>query len=127
MITFGLFFDAARTRPVTELALTSDSEGVGAPQRQRLWAGPSAGLVAVAADGGDVVLSVQTAGAGLPVGSVKLAVTEAGLAAGGQSVSLGARIDSAVPVWLQVTTQGTAVGDYSNLQLATNSLKEVAL
>ncbi|BAK76505.1 hypothetical protein NH8B_2119 [Pseudogulbenkiania sp. NH8B] len=127
MISFALYYDAALTRPVTELALTGDSEGMGTPPRMRLWAGPTPGRVATAADGGDIVLSAQSTGAGIQANAVRLATSEDGLATGGASVSLGARIDVAVPVWLQITTQGIAVGDYRNLELVTNALKEAAL
>lgn len=127
MITFALYYDAARTRPVTELALTGDSEGLGAPPRVRLWAGPAPGLVTTAADGGEIVLGIEASGAGMAADTVRLASTEAGLAGGGPSVNLGTRIEVAVPVWLQITTQGEAVGDYGNLQLVTNALKEAAL
>lgn len=127
MISFALYHDAALTRPVTELALTGDCEGLGNPPKARLWAGPSPGLVTSAADGGDILLSVQSAGTGLPAGAVRLATSEADLANGGTRLSLGARIEAAVPVWLQITTQGTAVGDYRNLELVTNTLKEGAL
>ena len=129
MISFALYYDAALTRPVTELTLTGDSEGLGEPPRTRLWAGPSPGRVATAADGGDIVLSVQSTGAGIPAATARLASSEAGLAAGSSSLSLslGTRIEAAVPVWLQITTQDSAVGNYHNLELVTNALKEVAL
>ena len=126
MISFALYYDAALTRPLTELTLTGDSEGMGTPPRMRLWAGPAPGRVATAADGSDIVLSAQSTGTGIAANAIRLAGTEAGLAAGGPSVSLGTRIDVAVPVWLQITTQGTAVGDYRNLELVTNALKEAA-
>lgn len=127
MISFALYYDAALTRPVMELALTGDSEGMGTPPRMRLWAGPTPGRVATAADGGDIVLSVQSTGTGIAANAIRLATSEDGLATGVASVSLGTRIDVAVPVWLQIITQGTAVGDYRNLELVTNALKEAAL
>lgn len=127
MISFALYHDAALTRPATELALTGDSEGLGRSPKARLWAGPTPGLVTTAADGGDILLSVQSTGAGIPTGAVCLATSEADLVAASSSLSLGARIEAAVPVWLQITTQGTAVGDYRNLELTTNALKEAVL
>ena len=77
-----------------------------------------------------ITVTIVNSGGGESSSAVKLATTEAGLAAAtaGAALNLGTTINSGVgsaaAIWLRITDQTNVVGTYTNLSITTNLLVE---
>lgn len=111
--SFGFFFDPGLTTRVRgRVVMTVDDEGNG---RDLLvyFGSPKASRFCVAEDGGDVTISVTgTLSSGVNVSTVP------GVFLGGQSVSIGARVDGGpgnlIPVYLRTDVAAASVVIESN-------------
>jgi len=127
-ITFALYYDAARTQPVTQLALAGINDALVSPIQQRLYAGPAAGMRTMSTDGQPIRLSVVSTGDVQPA-AFRLALTQAdlGSAVPGADLALAAQLDDLVAIWLQVDCAGLSTGAHTGLTISSSEVKEVAL
>jgi len=123
---FRFYSDPALTTPLSSLTL-ANIVGAGAVPAVVYFGNPIAGTVLT---GAPITVSVAdaNAGAGLPATAVKIASSEAGLSAAGQSVDLGSAIAAgvagAVEIWLAADTGAAAAGLYNDLSLVTSTVTE---
>ena len=130
MSTFGFFSDAGLTVPVATLR-HYNTQG----DRLLYFGSPAVGqqLQDNAAPGStnvQVTLADSAGGTGLATSAVKLAATNGGLAGatGGAALSLGATVLSgtanAKPVHIRINTTGLADGEYVDVSLNVNAVRE---
>ena len=123
---FRFYSDPALTAPLTALVL-ANLIGTGPVPAVVYFGNPVTGTVLT---GDPITVSVSDAsgGTGLASTVVKVALTESGLAAAGQSVSLGsslaAGVDNAASIWLAADTGAAAAGWYGDLSIATSLVME---
>jgi hypothetical protein len=127
-LTFALYYDAARTQPVTQLALAGINDAQASPIQQRLFVGPAAGKRVMSTDGQLIRLSVASTG-DVQVGAFRLALTQPdlGSAIPGADLSLDVQLDGMVQIWLQVDCSQLATGSYVGVTLTSTEVKEVSL
>lgn len=127
-ITFALYYDAARTQPVTQLALAGINDALASPIQQRLYVGPAAGIRTLSTDGNAITLSVTATG-DVPVTACKLALTQAGLetAVAGDALALPAQLDDLAAFWLQIDCSALTAGEHAGLSITSSAVKEVSL
>lgn len=127
-LTFALYYDAARTQPVTQLTLAGINDALASPMQQRLYVGPAAGVRTMSTDGQPIRLSIVSTGDVQP-GAFRLALTQAdlGSAVPGADLALPAQLDDLVAVWLQVDCSGLTIGSHAGLTMTSSEVKEVAL
>lgn len=130
-ITFQFYSDAALTLPISSQGFTQAADGSIPPDQRLVYFGSTTAsrtLKAVSNPGVDPInISVIDAatGSGEPATAVKMAATQAGLAAAvaGAVFSVGTQVLSgsanAKPVWIQVIDATAAVGTYTDLSLQT--------
>ncbi|THF60900.1 hypothetical protein [Pseudothauera rhizosphaerae] len=131
------YLDAALTTPVTAVGPAELAQilGGGTVDRQ-LWLGSTATdrIFRAASDPGADPIMIEIddvdAGTGQPASSLRLALTQAGLASAtaGEALAVGTEIESgvanAVPFWVRWTPAGETVGVYLDLALQTSVVIE---
>lgn len=137
--SFGFYSDAGLTTPLGALSVVQAADGSAAAVDSVVYFGsPSAGKKAQATSNPGVApvfvsIADSAAGAGLAATAVKLAASSGGLAAAvaGNPLSLGVQVLSgsanAVAVHVRIKTPAVAVGNYTDLSLATPDLTESAV
>ncbi|WP_137009606.1 hypothetical protein [Aquitalea aquatilis] len=127
-LTFALYYDAARTQPVTQLALAGINDAQASPIQQRLFVGPAAGKRVMSTDGQPIHLSVVSTSDVQP-GVFRLALTQPDLAGAvpGADLSLDAQMDGMVQIWLQVDCSQLTTGSHAGVTLTSTEVKEVTL
>lgn len=134
-VSFGFFADPGLVTPISSPAQLAQAPlSATGPADKAVYVGSAVAnktLKAASNPGVDqIVLSVtdSAGGTGHATTAIKLAATQGGLAAGGQSLNLGTQILSgaanAVPVWLRFTDATGTVGVSSELSLASNAVLE---
>lgn len=139
-VSFDFYSDAALTSVLAELTSTHLATAVGGgPVDHKVYFGSATASRKAQADsqpGVDLItISIldSAAASGESVNAVKLATTQVGLdtATAGAALSLAATINSgsvnAVEVWLRVHDETAVVGEYTDLSLQTNTLRETAV
>lgn len=139
-ISFGFYFDSAKTLSLTTAAVFSmNADGSTGPVDTILYLGSTTASrkAQAASNPGVDQLSVSiedsNPAGGEPAGAVKLALTAAGLdtASAGAPLSLGITellsSESGFPVHVRVTDQTGVVGNYADLALKTCDLFETSL
>ncbi|PXX48996.1 hypothetical protein [Aquitalea magnusonii] len=127
-LSFALYYDAARTQPVTQLALAGINDTLASPLQQRLYVGPAAGVRTMSTDGQPIRLSVVSTGDVQPA-AFRLALTQADLSSAvpGADLALAAQLDDLVAIWLQVDCAGLSTGSHAGLTISSSEVKEVSL
>lgn len=132
----GLYLDAGLTQPAAAIAATQTSDGTAAAVDRAYYLGsPVAGkqFQSASAPGADpIVLSLTDAasGSGVEAAHLRLATSQAGLAAAtpGAALSLShtllSGVANAVAVWVRIDTPALADGAYEDVSFHTNSLVE---
>lgn len=131
---FRFYADPALTTPLSTLSLTTligsgDSEPVSAVV---YFGKPGGGRYIDPESGEHITVSVAdtSPAAGLPAASVKLSLSEAGLASatGGAALELGEYLESgvgnAVAIWVAVDAGAVPSGAYTDLSLVTSVVIE---
>lgn len=135
-LTFQFYSDAALTLPISSQGFVQAADASIPPDQRVVYFGSTTAsrtLKAASNPGVDPinvnVIDANT-GSGEPATAVKLAATQAGLAAAvaGAALSLGTQVLSgsanAKPVWIQVIDATAIVGTYTDLSLQTVSCVE---
>ncbi|MBA4707778.1 hypothetical protein [Aquitalea aquatica] len=127
-LTFALYYDAARTQPVTQLALAGINDALASPLQQRLYVGPAAGMRTMSTDGQPIRLSVVSTGDVQP-SAFRLALSQVDLSSAvpGADIALPAQLDDLVAIWLQVDCSHITTGSHGGLTITSTEVKEVAL
>ena len=137
-VSFDFFSDANLTTVLTELASTH-LVGSAATVDQKVYFGSAQASRKAEADSSpgvdQITISIVDADnlTGQPATAVKLATTQAGLdsAVAGASLDIGTQVLSgsvnAIEVWVRTDETTDVVGNYTDLSLQTNTLRETAV
>lgn len=140
-ITFKFYHDAAGTQEITSgnPIFSSDEMGSPVPADKQIWfMSLSTGRrIKVKANPGVAQISINVhdlgSGGTEPSTAVKLATSQAGLAAatGGAALNIGTQVNSlaanAVTFWCRLTNAVAADSSNTNLELKTNELNDYVL
>ena len=125
---FNFYRDAALTAPALSLQSIHDGDDSPTSNDFQLWLGSPDPLRTLAATDGNLIVSVEDAaeGSGYEASNIKLATTQGGLAAGGQTLDTGATtlaggVANAFAFWLRVTEDDGTPGVSTELSLALNA------
>lgn len=135
-ISFGFFSDQGLTIPATSIQASQATDGNSAAVDRVVYYGSNASLktlvTAASPYSGHITFTPvdANAGSGVQASHIKLATTQAGLAAAiaGVAIDLGPTLQSgkenAVPIWMRIDTPALAAGVYTDITLTSNSLRE---
>lgn len=138
-VSLKFYHDASLTQEVgaaAKMYALQDTAGSLAPVDTQYWLGSTASSTTFTATSNPgvaaIVISVSDSNGatGQTTAAVKLATTEAGLAAAvaGASLTVGPSLNSGVAnafsFWVRLDDQAAAVGNYTDLSLTTNALNE---
>lgn len=132
--TWKLYHDSALTNPVESGDTAAFTAIAGGGDDLQLWYGstnPDVQIQATSDPGVDpITLTPVAYGSGQPTSSIKLALSQAGLASatGGAALTVGTTLTSgsanAVSVWVRWTASGTTADSYTGISIDSNDVTE---
>ena len=135
--TLDFYADAGLATPAPSIYAVQSSDGSAAAVDRVVYLGSPAAakrFLASSDPGVDqITVSIASGGAGVPASALRLALTQGGLDSStpGAPLDVGVEIISgagnAVPVHVRIDAGVLASGLYSNLTLATNETRELAV